>query len=152
MKSFIFCGQHWSSKDISAKNLVTNIVECDKYRHLKCVKATSEKKGFENFIKNIWESIFVFNVVIFNSLFHSVGLRHMFLCNILLAMDMYWGSRYCIYATKCVSAWASEGGGGLFSPWILKFLLKKVVFLVLNGKKQISPLSPLPLKNFGKFP
>jgi len=35
--------------------------------------------------------------------------------------------------------------------WILKFLAKKVAFLVLSGKKQISPVSASPWKNFGKI-
>jgi len=33
-----------------------------------------------------------------------------------------------------------RGGRGALDPWILKILPKKVVFLVLSGKKQISPL------------
>jgi len=36
-------------------------------------------------------------------------------------------------------------------PWILKILAKKVVFLVLSGKKQISPFLAPPWKNFGKI-
>jgi len=32
------------------------------------------------------------------------------------------------------------GGRGALAPWILKFSVKKVVFLVLSGKNQISPL------------
>jgi len=32
------------------------------------------------------------------------------------------------------------GGRGALAPWIFKFSVKKVVFLVLSGKNQISPL------------
>ena len=46
-------------------------------------------------------------------------------------------------------AWASEGGP--CSPWILKSFAKKIIFFVLNGKKQISPLLP-PLEKFWKNP
>jgi len=35
-----------------------------------------------------------------------------------------------------------RGGRGPSPPWILKVVAKKFVFLVLNGKKQISPLLP----------
>ena len=42
--------------------------------------------------------------------------------------------------------------GGLAPPWILKFSVKKVVFLISSGKKQITSLLPRPWKNFGKFP
>jgi len=45
-----------------------------------------------------------------------------------------------------------RGVRGLAPLWILKFLGKKVVFLVLSGKKQISPLCTPPWKNFGKIP
>jgi len=38
-------------------------------------------------------------------------------------------------------------GEGLGIPWNLKFSAKKIAFLVLSGKKQISPS-----KNFGKIP
>jgi len=49
--------------------------------------------------------------------------------------------------------WASEGGQGRgVAPWILKLLAKKIVFLVLNGKKQISPFLTLPGNIFEKSP
>jgi len=45
-----------------------------------------------------------------------------------------------------------KGGRGGLSPWILKFSTKKVVFLVVRGKNQNSPLL-VPLgKNLEKFP
>jgi len=43
-------------------------------------------------------------------------------------------------------------GGALASLWILKLLAKKVVFSILRGKKQISPLLAPPGKIFGKIP
>jgi len=43
------------------------------------------------------------------------------------------------------------GRGGLAPSWISKFSVKKVVLLVLSGKKEISPLLA-PWKNFGKIP
>jgi len=46
--------------------------------------------------------------------------------------------------------WASEGGQGFHSPWILKISAKKVLFLISSGKKQISPLLATPSQNFGK--
>jgi len=45
-----------------------------------------------------------------------------------------------------------SGNGALASHWILKFSAKKVVFLVLSGKNQISPLIHLPWKNLGRSP
>jgi len=47
--------------------------------------------------------------------------------------------------------WASEGGQTLALPWILKILAKKIVFLVLSGKKQILPLLAT-LEKFWKNP
>jgi len=44
-----------------------------------------------------------------------------------------------------------KGAGGI-SPWILKYLAKNVVFVVLSGKKQISPLLATIWKKFGKIP
>jgi len=44
-----------------------------------------------------------------------------------------------------------RGAGGLYLPWILKFLAKKVVFFVFSGKNQISPLLA-PLEKFRKNP
>jgi len=47
-----------------------------------------------------------------------------------------------------MSAWASEGGkGGALAPLDFEiFSKKKVVFLVLSGKSQISPLLAPPGK------
>jgi len=42
---------------------------------------------------------YLFLMLVINNLLYSVGLRHMFISNILL-MGMHWGSRYCIYACK----------------------------------------------------
>jgi len=42
--------------------------------------------------------------------------------------------------------------GGLGPPLEFKILAKKVVFLVLSGKKQISLFLASPWKNFGKSP
>jgi len=54
--------------------------------------------------------------------------------------------------TVVLHPWASEGGQRpLVPPWILKISTKKVIFLILSGKKQISPLLA-PWKNFGKIP
>jgi len=51
-----------------------------------------------------------------------------------------------------LKTWVSEGGaGGATSLWILKILAKKVVFLVLSGKK-ISPLLTPAGKIFEKSP
>jgi len=54
---------------------------------------------------------------------------------------------------RLVSMGIRRGGrGGLGPLCILKFLAKKVVFLVLSGKKQISPLLVTPWIKFGKIP
>jgi len=42
-------------------------------------------------------------------------------------------------------------GRGPWPPWMLTFLAKYIVFLVLSGKKQFSPLLAPHWKNFGKI-
>jgi len=44
-----------------------------------------------------------------------------------------------------------KGQGGVGPPWVLKLLVKKVVFSISTGKNQISPLLVPPWKKFGKF-
>jgi len=44
-----------------------------------------------------------------------------------------------------------EGRGCIGSPWSLKFLAKKVVFLVLSGKKNFTTFGP-PLEKILKNP
>jgi len=44
-----------------------------------------------------------------------------------------------------------RGGRGAIPPWILKLLAKMVVFSILRGKKQISPLFP-PWKKIWENP
>jgi len=39
-------------------------------------------------------------MLVFNNLFYSVDLRHMFMSKIRLVMGMHWGTTYCIYACK----------------------------------------------------
>jgi len=44
------------------------------------------------------------------------------------------------------------GRGASAPPRFFNFQQKKVVFLVLRGGNQISPLLAIPVKNIGKIP
>ena len=51
----------------------------------------------------------------------------------------------------CIHRRWNGGQWGHWPPWNLKFLAKKVVFLVLSGKKNFTPFGP-PLKKILKNP
>ena len=56
-------------------------------------------------------------------------------------------------ASLFVCSWASEVGGRVgLSPWILKWLAKKVVFSISRTENQISPLLAQPWKKFWENP
>jgi len=55
-------------------------------------------------------------------------------------------NKACSFAKIPFTMGVGRGRGGAWPPWILKFLEKKFVFLVLSGKKQISLLLAPPGK------
>jgi len=81
-----------------------SIEECDKYGPLKYVKPSVDKKQISNnWIKSILNVFFVFEALLFNNLFYSVVLRHLFISKIFPVMVRHWGIWYCIYSCKYVS-------------------------------------------------
>jgi len=52
----------------------------------------------------------------------------------------------------CEHGHQKRGQRGPWPPLYFEILAKKVVFLVLSGKKQISPLLVTPWIKFGKIP
>jgi len=55
---------------------------------LEYIKTSFDKKKQVLKNKNFSKSIFSFNVLVFNNLFYSLGLRHMFISKVLPAMGM----------------------------------------------------------------
>jgi len=68
----------------------SSIEEREKFRHLKCVKTSFDKKQVLKIELKILQGVFfVFNVSFFNNLFFSVGLMHLLKSNFLPVMGMH---------------------------------------------------------------
>ena len=71
------------------RNVQSCIEECEKYRHLKCVKTSVDKNTFEKIQLSVFQRVLYFKVLVFNNLFCYVCLSHMLLSKILLPMGMH---------------------------------------------------------------